>query len=133
MAQVKVHGRRDVWAGRQREISDLLQACLVEAWGLPEDKRFHRFFLLDEADWIVPGRDARYLIVEIVCFEGRGDAGKRALIRSLYDRVVPALGITADDLELTIIETPRQNWGIRGMAGDELTLTYSVTPPDGAG
>ncbi|TWH28071.1 tautomerase-like protein [Isoptericola variabilis J7] len=51
---------------------------------------------------------------------------KRALVRALYDDVAPALGLDADDLELTIVETPRENWGIRGRAGDELTLNYTV-------
>ncbi|WP_026341221.1 tautomerase family protein [Actinomadura atramentaria] len=126
MAQVKIHGRRAAWAGRRREVSDLVQECLVEAWRLPPDKRFHRFLLLDDEDWICPGRGERYLILEILCFEGRGDAGKRALIRALYDRLVPALGLSADDLELTIVETPRVNWGIRGVPADELALTYPV-------
>ena len=30
------------------------------------------------------------------------------------------------DIEITIFETPRHNWGIRGLPGDELTLTYNV-------
>ncbi|WP_233275870.1 tautomerase family protein [Isoptericola variabilis] len=47
-------------------------------------------------------------------------------MRALYDDVAPALGLDADDLELTIVETPRENWGIRGRAGDELTLNYTV-------
>lgn len=126
MAQVKIYGRRDVWDGRQREISDLVHRCLVTAWRLPEDKRFHRFLLLDPADLICPQRGERYLILEIICFTGRSDEAKRALIRSLYATLVPALDLSTDDLELTIIEMPQVNWGIRGVPGDELMLSYSV-------
>ncbi|MFC5813496.1 tautomerase family protein [Nonomuraea harbinensis] len=122
MAQVKVYGRREVWAGRQREVSDLLQGCLVEAWGLPEDKRFHRFLLLDADDLVCPRRSGSYLIIEIVCFTGRSDDAKRALIRTIYER----LPYEPEDVEITIIEMPQVNWGIRGKVADELTLPYQV-------
>jgi phenylpyruvate tautomerase PptA (4-oxalocrotonate tautomerase family) len=122
MAQVKVYGRREVWAGRQREVSDLLHSCLVSAWGLPEDKRFHRFLLLDADDLICPQRGDGYLIIEIVCFTGRSDDAKRALIRAIYD----TLPFPAQDVEITIVEMPQVNWGIRGLPADELTLSYKV-------
>jgi phenylpyruvate tautomerase PptA (4-oxalocrotonate tautomerase family) len=122
MAQVKVYGRRDVWAGRQREVSDLIQSCLVSAWGLPEEKRFHRFLLLDADDFVCPQRGERYLIIEVVCFTGRSDDAKRALIREIYARS----GYDPEDVEITIIEMPKVNWGIRGVPADELALPYNV-------
>jgi phenylpyruvate tautomerase PptA (4-oxalocrotonate tautomerase family) len=122
MAQVKVYGRRDVWAGRQREVSDLLQSCLVSAWGLPEEKRFHRFLLLDADDFVCPQRSDAYLIIEVVCFTGRTDEAKRRLIREIYDRS----GYDAADLEIIVIEMPKVNWGIRGVPADELALPYQV-------
>jgi hypothetical protein len=39
---------------------------------------------------------------------------------------VGALGIHKNDVEITIFETPRENWGIRGLPGDELPLNYKV-------
>ncbi|MDR8414419.1 tautomerase family protein [Nonomuraea sp. 3-1Str] len=122
MAQVKLYGRRDVWAGRQREVSDLVHSCLVEAWGLPEEKRFHRFLLLDADDLICPQRGDGYLIIEVLCFTGRSDEAKRALIRAIYDRCP----YPADDVEITIVEMPKVNWGIRGVPADELSLPYKV-------
>ncbi|MER6950664.1 tautomerase family protein [Nonomuraea sp. NPDC000554] len=122
MAQVKIYGRRDVWAGRQREVSDWLHSCLVSAWGLPEDKRFHRFLLLDADDLVCPMRSENYLIIEVVCFTGRSDDAKRALIRAVYEKS----GYVAEDIEITIIEMPKVNWGIRGVPADELALPYTV-------
>ncbi|PZG17636.1 tautomerase family protein [Nonomuraea aridisoli] len=122
MAQVKVYGRRDVWAGSRRELSDLIHASLMSAWGLPENKRFHRFLLLEADDFVCPQRGDRYLIIEVVCFTGRSDDAKRALIRELYDRWPH----DPEDLELTIVETPRVNWGIRGVPAEELALSYQV-------
>jgi hypothetical protein len=37
-----------------------------------------------------------------------------------------ALGISANDVEITVFESPRHCWGIRGKTGDELPLTYRV-------
>ena len=92
---------------------------------MPPEKRFHRFLLLDDGDLVAPRSDA-YLVVEIVCFTGRSREAKRALIAALYDDVAPHLGLAADDLEVVILESPRENWGIRGVSGDELTLGYRV-------
>ncbi|GAA3255274.1 tautomerase family protein [Nonomuraea helvata] len=117
-----MYGRRDVWAERRREISDLLQSCLVSAWGLPPEKRFHRFLLLDEDDFVCPGRSENYLIIEVICFTGRSDEAKRALIKEIYARS----GYDPEDVEITIIEMPKTNWGIRGVPADELTLSYKV-------
>ena len=125
MAHVKIYGRRDVWAPRRAEVSDAVHAALVAAWQLPEDKRFHRFMLLDADDLVAP-RSSDYLIVEVVCFAGRSRAARRALVAAFYDQVAPALGLAADDLELVILESPAENWGIRGVSGDELALGYRV-------
>lgn len=121
MAQVKVYGRRDIWAGRQRTVSDLLQECFETAWELPSGKRFHRFLLLDADDMICPQRSEQYLIIEVLCFTGRSDDAKRDLIRAVYERLVPGLGVAPDDIEITIVEMPKVNWGIRGVPADELT------------
>ncbi|MDM7831484.1 tautomerase family protein [Cellulomonas edaphi] len=124
MAQVKIYGRRDVWASRRAELSDAIHGALVGAWGLPDDKRFHRFLLLDAEDLVAP-RSAQYLVVEIVCFTGRSAQARRALIAALFD-AARGLGLAEEDLETVILESPPQNWGIRGQAGDELTLGYRV-------
>jgi hypothetical protein len=37
-----------------------------------------------------------------------------------------AFGMHPNDLEITIFESPKRCWGIRGKTGDELELTYRV-------
>ena len=125
MAQIKVYGRRSVWADRRAELSDALHEALVATWELPPDKRFQRFLWLDDADLVAP-RSPAYLVVEVVCFTGRSPAARRALIKALFEDVAPRLGLAADDLEVVILEAPRENWGIRGRSGDELALNYRV-------
>jgi len=102
-----------------------VHGALVGAWGLPPDKRFHRFLLLDDEDLVAP-RSPEYLVVEVVCFTGRSPGAVRALIAAFFDDVAPALGLGPDDLEVVVLESPPTHWGIRGVAGDELTLSYRV-------
>lgn len=127
MAQVTIYGRRDHLDRVRSELSDAIHACAVEALGLPEGKRFHRFIGLDAGDFIHPeDRSEWYTIIEISMFEGRTiETGKR-LIRLLFERLETGCGIVPQDVEITIFETPRHNWGIRGVPGDELTLGYTV-------
>ena len=59
-------------------------------------------------------------------FEGRSKQAKKALIMSLYAEVFSASGICAQNIEITIFETPKENWGIRGVPANELELGYQV-------
>ncbi|MBB6694592.1 tautomerase family protein [Cohnella xylanilytica] len=126
MAQVKIYGIRERLRSFRETLSDIVHQCLVEAFGLPEDKRFQRFFGLDKEDFLYPpDRSEHYTIIEIVLFEGRSADAKKNLIRLLYERTA-ACGLTENDLEIVLIESPRSNWGIRGVPGDELGLSYRV-------
>lgn len=127
MAQIVISSRRTHLAGRRQAISDTLHACVVEALGLPADKRFHRFVALEAEDFVHPAdRSERYTIIEISLFAGRMMETKKALIRAIFARFDAELGIAPQDVEITIQETPKENWGIRGKPGDELALNYKV-------
>ena len=125
MAQVKIYGRREHLDAVKRALSDVIHSCLVDALALPAEKRFQRFFGLAADDFVFPNdRTERYTIVEIGMFEGRSVEAKKRLVRLLFERIEARLGITPQDVEITISEAPRHNWGIRGGPGDELALTY---------
>jgi 4-oxalocrotonate tautomerase family enzyme len=127
MAQIVIYSQRENLAGRRSAISDTLHGCVTTVLGLPPDKRFHRFIALEESDFIHPtDRSPRYTIIEVSMFEGRSKDTKKKLIRLIFQRFEAELGITPQDVEITIHETPRENWGIRGKPGDELTLSYKV-------
>ncbi|MEZ5668087.1 MAG: tautomerase family protein [Alphaproteobacteria bacterium] len=127
MAQIKIYGFEDRLQDRMAALSEVIHGCVMEALAYPAEKRVHRFFPLAAAAFFVPpDRSRDYTIVEISMFEGRSVAAKKRLIHLLFERVEAALGIAPVDLEITISETPRANWGIRGQPGDELTLGYRV-------
>lgn len=127
VAHVKVYGYARALAPRRAAMSEVIHACLTEVLGLPPDKRFHRFFPLADEDFCAPeSRGDDYTILEILMFEGRTATTKRALYQRLYRRFEEELRIAPQDLEIIVIQTPRHDWGIRGKAGDELSLEYRV-------
>ena len=128
MAQVTIYGLRSTLDRHRKALSDAIHASVMGALAYPAEKRFHRFIGVSPEDFVHPDdRTDDYVIVEISMFHGRSIDAKKALIRALYANIGAACGITSTDIEITIFETPRENWGIRGVPGDELTLTYAVT------
>ena len=88
---------------------------------------FQGFFPMESENfYFAPLRTDNYTIIEISIFEGRSTDAKKELISLIYNRFKTELEIDKDDIELTIFETPKQNWGIRGLPGDELLLNYNV-------
>jgi 5-carboxymethyl-2-hydroxymuconate isomerase len=129
MAQIKIYGLAEYLVPVRAVLSDAIHSCVVEALQFPKDKRAHRFFPLDRADFFIPGgqgRTDRYVIIEISMFEGRSVQTRKQLIRMLFERIGAATQIAAADIEITITETPRCNWGFRGQPGDEVGLGYKV-------
>jgi phenylpyruvate tautomerase PptA (4-oxalocrotonate tautomerase family) len=127
VAKVKVYGLASHLLEKRKLISDAIHASAVSAYGLPVDKRFHGFIVLHPDDFIYPDdRSKAYTIIEFSMFEGRSEDTKKALIRELFTNLERSAGIMPLDVEITIFETPKVNWGILGIPGDELVLSYKV-------
>jgi hypothetical protein len=127
MSQVKIYGLREHLGPILRDVSDVIHSCVVDALQYPPDKRAHRFFQLDASEFFYPaGRSDKYTIIEFSMFEGRSVEAKKKLIRLLFERFEARLGVAPMDLEMTIFETPKHNWGFRGLPGDEHALNYKV-------
>lgn len=127
MTQIKIYGHAAHLQVHRQAISDAIHACAMSELGLPADKRFHRFISLATEDFIHPAdRSAAYTVIEVSLFEGRTIETRKAFIRALFARFEADKLASPQDLEITLTETPRCNWGIRGKPGDELTLNYKV-------
>ena len=127
MAQIKIYGLREHLGPVRERVSDAIHSCVVDALKFPPDKRAHRFFLMDAEDFCFPASASpRYTIIEISMFEGRAVETKKQLIRLLFERVGNLCDRRPNEIEITITETPRHNWGFRGSPGDELGLPYKV-------
>jgi 4-oxalocrotonate tautomerase family enzyme len=127
MAQIKIYGLHAHLNSCRDDLSSAIHQAAMETLGLPPGKRFHRFIGLDAADFVYPAdRTRQYTIIEISMFEGRTVETKKSFIRALFAGIQARCGISPQDVEITITETPRENWGIRGLPADELTLNYTV-------
>ncbi len=127
MAQIKVYGVGEHLDPIKAKLSDVIHSCIVDVPSFLQDKQAHRFFPLDAEHFYYPaGRTPRYTIVEISMFEGRSVETKKNLIRLLFERAQRELDLAPADLEVTITETPKHNWGFRGQPGDEIGLEYKV-------
>lgn len=128
MGQIKIYGMKEKLNPVKDTLSNVIHSCMVEALKYPADKKFHRFFPMEKEDFIfASGRTTSYTIIEISMFEGRTIEAKKRLIQLLFERIEDHLHISPKDVEITIFETPKHNWGIRGYPGDELELNYKVT------
>jgi len=127
MSQVKFYGLSEPLSQARKELSDTVHACIMEVLGLPAGKRAHRFIRLDPEDFMMPeGRSSAYTILEIQMMSGRSVETRKRLIKLLFDRIEQNVGINKLDIEITIIESPPENWGFRGFHGDEVALPYKV-------
>ena len=129
MAQIKIYGIAEMLNPVKPKLSEVIHSCVVEALHFPTDKKAHRFFPMDRSDFYRPagqGRTDAYTIIEISMFEGRSVETKQHLIHLLFKNISRDVGIAPADLEITITETPKQNWGFRGQTGDEIVLDYKV-------
>jgi phenylpyruvate tautomerase PptA (4-oxalocrotonate tautomerase family) len=127
VSQIKIYGLREQLDPIKARLSDTIHSCVVDALQFPADKRAHRFFPLDESDFYYPkSASPKYTIIEISMFEGRAVETKKNLIRLLFERIGSQCDRQPNEIEITITETPRHNWGFRGMPGDEIGLAYKV-------
>lgn len=127
MAQVKIYGLRDKLNPIREQLSTTIHQCVMEALGLPEDKRAHRFLPLEKEDFYMPGgRSEAYTILEVSMMEGRSIETRKKLVRLLFDKIRDEVGIDHQNIEICIYESPAANWGFRGFHGDEVQLNYKV-------
>lgn len=127
MGQIKIYGVKDNLNPIKERLSDVIHSCMVDALKFPVEKKFHRFFPMDKEDFYYSsGRTEAYTVIEVSMFEGRTIEAKKQLINLIFDRINRDLNISPQDIEITIFETPKHNWGIRGLPADELTLNYKV-------
>ena len=125
---IVVYGIKERLNPIKARLSDVIQHCMTQVLGLPEDKRAQRFIPLDAADFYYPGgRSDRYTVIEINMMAGRQPDTQKALIKALFSAIEAELNIAPIDIEITIKEQQPYQWGFRGMTGDEVqNLNYQI-------
>jgi len=124
---IVVYGIKENLNPIKKKLSNIIHGCMQSILGMPEDKKAHRFIPMDKEDFYYPGgRSDSYTVIEINMMQGREKETKKALIKSLFERIEKELGISPIDIEITIQEQPPHCWGFRGITGDEANLNYNV-------
>ncbi|MBD2297331.1 tautomerase family protein [Nostoc sp. FACHB-87] len=127
MVQVKVYGLADKLNPIKSDLSHIIHTALIEIIKVTPEKKFQRFFPLEAENFYYPqDRSDNYLVIEIIMFEGRSIETKKQLLHQLMENIHKTFDISLNDIEITIFETAKSNWGIRGTTGDELNLNYKV-------
>ena len=115
------------WITDASAVIEAVQSALRQALQLPEWDRTLR--LIEHAPdhfAVPPGRGPRFTLIEVTMFLGRSLAAKRALYQAIV-RNLGALGVPPDDIKITLIEVPPENWGIRcGQPASEIDLGFKI-------
>ncbi|GEK73527.1 MULTISPECIES: tautomerase family protein [Halomonas] len=125
---IVIYGIRHRLDPIKARLSAVIHGCMMDVFGLPEDKRAQRFMPMDAEDFFAPGgRSDAYTVIEINMMAGRTTETQKALIKRLFADIEAELGIAPVDVEIILKEQPPHCWGFRGMTGDEVRdLTYRV-------
>ncbi len=118
---------RTGWIADAPAVIEAVQAALREALRLPEWDRTLRL-IEHAADHfaVPPGRGPRYTLIEVTMFSGRSLAAKRALYQAIV-RNLGTLGVPPEDIKITLVEVPPENWGIRGgRPASEVDLGFAI-------
>lgn len=127
MPQVKVYSTRDTIQSYRGALSEGIHAAMVEAIGIPPGKPYQWFIPLDPENFVhPPDRTEQYVLIEIHMFTGRSAAAKKQLIRAIYAQLTSRTPILPSHIEIILVESPPENWGIKGQPGDEVKLSYQV-------
>lgn len=127
MSQIKIYALNETIEAHRENLSKAIHQALIKELKYPEEKKFQRFIGLEPENFIYPkDRTASYVIIEISMFDGRTKDTKKAFVKTLFKKINDLCNIDPNDIEITIFETPKENWGIRGENADELQLDYKV-------
>jgi hypothetical protein len=115
------------WISEPQAVIAAIHSALREALKIPEADRTLRLIEHSASHFAVPpGRGEKFTLVEVTMFSGRSMSAKRALYQAVV-RNLAAVGVPPLDIKITVIETPPENWGLRGgTPASELDLGFKI-------
>lgn len=128
MPTVKIEIRKGKSKTYKKAVLDGVHDALVESIKIPNHDRFQRIYELDEEDFEVPeNRTDKVTLIQIVMFEGRSFEAKKLLYNAINRKLAENPGIDGDDITIVLIESPLENWGVRGgKPASEVDLGFNV-------
>ncbi len=71
------------------------------------------------------GKGAAYLVVEVRLLAGRSNEARKRLFAAMAEQLAP-LGVASADIEVVLIDVPRESWGLDGRPASEIALDFKV-------
>ncbi|MCR9218861.1 MAG: tautomerase family protein [Alphaproteobacteria bacterium] len=101
----------------RQAIMDSLYAALREALDVPDDDQFMTITEHEAANFrygaaFGVARSDDLVYIRITVFATRTAAHKKALFRSLADRLAESPGLRPEDVFVTILDAPAENWSV---------------------
>lgn len=127
MPLVRIETRRNREPVEKLAICDAVHAAMIDALKIPESDRQIRYVEHTPEDFQVPpGKTENYTLVEITMFKGRSMDAKKNLYQGIVQNL-GSLGIAPEDILTVLIESPAENWGIRGgVPASEVDLGFKI-------
>lgn len=97
-------------------IGEAVHQAMIETINVPKDDRFQIFTehppggLIADLGYLGIARTDDVIVVEITLNLGRTLEQKRALYRSIADRLARNPGLRKEDVLVNLVEVPKENW-----------------------
>ncbi len=123
MPLVRISLRRGKAAAYRKAVLDNVYLALRETFDVPEGDRFMTVSEHDPedfsygADYLGVARSDDIVIIQLTVSNTRSLEQKKALYRSIADRLAKNPGIRPDDVFVNLVEVAKENWSFgRGLA-----------------
>jgi 4-oxalocrotonate tautomerase family enzyme len=101
-------------------IGESIHQAMVETINVPKDDRFQIFSehpgsgLVSDPSYLGIARTDDVVIIQITLNLGRTLEQKRALYKSIADRLAKNPGLRREDVLVNLVEVPKENWSFGG-------------------
>ena len=112
----------------RKAILDGVHSALVTAFRIPDSDRHQQIYELDEEKFEKPqAKSDRFVVIEIIAFQGRSLEAKRKLYGAIVQNLGESPGIVGDDILIILHESTKENWCVReGKPASEVDLGFRV-------
>lgn len=130
MPLVRISLKADRRADERRAVADAVHLALVESIGVPMADRFQVIStrgddLIYDPNYLGIARGDGIALIQISLSLGRTVDRKKALFRRIAERLATDVGMRPQDVFVSLIETPRENWSF----GDGIAQYADQPPP----
>lgn len=115
------------WSGPAKDgLLEGVRHALVTSLRVPADDPTVMLTEHHVSEFLRPRQmSARYVVVTVTMFSGRSLDAKRALYAAITEAVVGA-GALREEVDVVVLEPPRENWARAGVASSDVELDFEV-------